>query len=307
MEKAKQAPVYLETYERGGLEERIEKLEAILNECKLCPRECGVNRNKGEKGYCKSDKQLMVSSVQPHFGEEDVLVGTYGSGTIFLTNCNLRCIYCQNYDISHLGYGQKVTEEELALSMLSLQERGCHNINFVTPTHYTPQIAKALKIAVEKGLRIPIVYNCGGYEAKSTLELLDGIVDIYMPDMKYGDVENAKKYSNAPDYFDRCKEAVKEMHRQVGDLKVDENGVAWSGLLIRHLVLPNGLAGSAEVLKFIATGISKESYVNIMLQYRHTYKAYEHKELNRGLRMSEYREAIAIAKEWGLHRGFERI
>ena len=307
MEKAKRVSVYLETYESGVLDERIEKLEAILNECKLCPRECGVNRNKGEKGYCKSDKHLMVSSVQPHFGEEDVLVGTYGSGTIFLTNCNLRCIYCQNYDISHLGYGQRMTVEELAFSMLSLQKRGCHNVNFVTPTHYTPQIVKALKIAIEKGLRIPIVYNCGGYEAKSTIELLDGIVDIYMPDIKYGDVENAKRYSNAPDYFDRCKEAVKEMHRQVGDLKVDESGIAYRGLLIRHLVLPNGIAGSAEVLKFVATEISKESYVNIMMQYRPMYKAHEYKELNRGIKMSEYREAIDIAREWGLHRGFEVV
>ncbi len=307
MEKGRRTPVYLETYERGVLDERIEKLEGILNECTLCPRACGVNRNRGEKGYCQSDKHLMVSSVQPHFGEEDVLVGLHGSGTIFLTNCNLRCIYCQNYDISHLGYGQKVTEEELAFSMLALQERGCHNINFVTPTHYTPQIVKALKIAVEKGLRIPLVYNCSGYESKSTIELLDGIVDIYMPDIKYSDAESAKKYSNAPDYFDRCKEAVKEMHRQVGDLKVDERGIAWRGLLIRHLVLPNGLAGSAEVFKFIATELSLESYVNIMLQYRPMYKAYEYRELNRGLKMSEYREAIEIALEWGLHRGFERV
>lgn len=307
MKKAKHPPIYLETYERGVLDERIELLEEILNECKLCPRACGINRNRGEKGYCKSDRHLIVSSVQAHFGEEDVLVGTHGSGTIFLTHCSLRCIYCQNYDISHLGYGQKVTEEGLALSMLGLQERGCHNINFVTPTHYTPQIVKALKIAVEKGLCIPIVYNCGGYEAKSTIELLDGIVDIYMPDIKYSDAENAKKYSNAEDYFDRCKEAIREMHRQVGDLKVDERGIAWRGLLIRHLVLPNGIAGSADVLKFIATEISHESYVNIMLQYRPMYKAYEYKELNRGIKMSEYREAIDIAKEWGLHRGFERV
>ncbi len=299
------APVYLETYERGELEERIEQLMAILNECNLCPRACGVNRNRGEKGYCKSDNQLVVSSVQPHYGEEDVLVGTYGSGTIFLTNCNLGCLYCQNYDISHLGYGQRMTEEELALSMLSLQKRGCHNINFVTPTHFTPQIVKALKIAIENGLHIPLVYNCGGYESKSTIELLDGIVDIYMPDIKYGDAEHAEKYSNAPDYFEVCKEAVKEMHRQVGDLIVDNRGIAVRGLLIRHLVLPNGLAGSAKVFEFVATELSKESYVNIMLQYRPMYKAYEYKELNRGLKMSEYKEALDSAKAWGLHRGFE--
>ncbi|MHC1600083.1 MAG: radical SAM protein [Candidatus Methanospirareceae archaeon] len=307
MEDAKYKPVYLETYERGELEDRIEQLMAILNECNLCPRACGVNRNEGEKGYCKSDNHLMVSSVQPHFGEEDVLVGTQGSGTIFLTNCNLGCLYCQNYDISHLGSGQRMTEEELALSMLRLQRIGCHNINFVTPTHFTPQIVKALKIAIENGLHIPIVYNCGGYESKSTIALLDGIVDIYMPDIKYSDEESAKKYSNAPDYFEVCKEAVKEMHRQVGDLTVDERGIAVRGLLIRHLVLPNGLAGSAKVFKFVATEISKESYVNIMLQYRPMYKAYEYKELNRGIKMSEYRTALDSAKKWGLHRGFERI
>jgi putative pyruvate formate lyase activating enzyme len=300
-------PVYIETYARGVFEQRIEKLEAILNECNLCPRECGVNRNKGETGYCNSDKHLMLSSVQPHFGEEDVLVGTHGSGTIFLTNCNLGCLYCQNYDISHQGHGHRITEAELALNMLALERRGCHNINFVTPTHYTPQIVKALRIAIEKGLYIPIVYNCGGYESRSTIELLDGIVDIYMPDIKYGDTENAKRYSNAPDYFDRCKEAVKEMHRQVGDLKVDERGIAVRGLLIRHLVLPNRLAGSAAVLKFIATEISKETYVNIMAQYRPMYKAYEYEELNRGLKTSEYREVIDITREWGLHRGFDEI
>jgi putative pyruvate formate lyase activating enzyme len=299
------APIYLETYETGELEERIEKLIDILNECTLCPRACGVNRNKGETGYCKSGIDLMVSSVQPHYGEEDVLVGTYGSGTIFLTNCNLGCIFCQNYDISHLGCGQRVSEEEFARSMLSLQRRGCHNVNFVTPTHFTPQIVKALKIAIEYGLHIPLVYNCGGYESKRTIELLEGIVDIYMPDIKYGDEESAKKYSNAPDYFAVCKEAVKEMHRQVGDLTMDEQGIAVRGLLIRHLVLPNRLAGSVEVFKFIAAELSRGSYVNIMLQYRPMCRAYEYKELNRGITLSEYREALDIAKELGLHRGFE--
>jgi putative pyruvate formate lyase activating enzyme len=299
------APVYLETYERGELEERIEQLMAILNKCTLCPRACGVNRNEGEKGYCKSDSHLMVSSVQPHFGEEDVLVGIYGSGTIFLTNCNLGCIYCQNYDISHLGQGRLMTEEELAQSMLRLQKMGCHNINFVTPTHFTPQIVKALRIAIENGLHVPLVYNCGGYESKRTIELLDGIVDIYMPDIKYSDETHAKKYSNAPDYFTVCKEAVKEMHRQVGDLTVDDREIAVRGLLIRHLVLPNGLAGSDDVFKFIATELSKNSYVNIMMQYRPMYKAYEYEELSRSVTLSEYREALSCAKKWGLHRGFE--
>jgi putative pyruvate formate lyase activating enzyme len=301
------APAYLETYETCEFKERIDKFMAILNECHLCPRACGVNRNRGETGYCKSDNHLMVSSVQPHFGEEDVLVGTHGSGTIFLTNCNLGCLYCQNYDISHLGHGQRMTEEELARNMLRLQRMGCHNINFVTPTHFTPQIVKALKIAIEDGFHVPIVYNCGGYESKSTIALLDGIVDIYMPDIKYGDEESARKYSNAPDYFAVCKEAVKEMHRQVGDLTVDERGIAVRGLLIRHLVLPNDLAGSAKVFEFIATEISEESYVNIMRQYRPMYKAYEYEELNRGLKISEYRAALDSAKKWGLHRGFEQI
>lgn len=305
MKSSMSAPVYLETYASGELDERIEKLMAILNECNLCPRACGINRNRGETGYCNSDNHLVVSSVQPHYGEEDVLVGTYGSGTIFLTNCNLGCLYCQNYDISHLGHGQKITEEELALSMINLQKRGCHNINFVTPTHYTLQIVKALKIAIENGLHIPLVYNCGGYESRSTIALLDGIVDIYMPDMKYSDAEPAERYSNAPDYFEVCKEAVKEMHRQVGDLIVDNRGIAVRGLLIRHLVLPDGLAGSAKVFEFIATELSKESYVNIMVQYRPMYKAYEYKELNRGVTMSEYKEALDSAKAWGLHRGFE--
>ena len=291
-------------YEIEGLEDKTKNLDAILNNCKLCPRECCVSRNKGETGYCNSTKDMMVSGVQPHFGEEDVLVGYHGSGTVFLTNCNLGCVYCQNYDISHLGHGQLMTETELAHSMITLQTRGCHNINFVTPTHYTPQIVKSLMIAAEEGLHIPIVYNCSGYESRSTIELLDGIVDIYMPDMKYSDAATASRYSNAPDYFDRCKEAVKEMHRQVGDLKLDGRGIAVKGLLIRHLVLPNGLAGSASVLKFIAAEISKDTYVNIMAQYRPMYRAYEYEELNRVLKMSEYREVIAIARKYGLHRGF---
>jgi putative pyruvate formate lyase activating enzyme len=299
------APVYLDTYDRGELDDRIDTLMAILDECNLCPRACGVNRNKGEKGYCKSNRHLEVSSVQPHYGEEDVLVGIYGSGTIFLSNCNLGCIYCQNYDISHLGHGQLMTEEEFARSMLKLQNMGCHNINFVTPTHFTPQIVKALKIAIENGLHVPLVYNCGGYESKRTIELLEGIVDIYMPDIKYSNAEIAGKYSNAPDYFAVCKAAVKEMHRQVGDLTVDDRGIAVRGLLIRHLVLPSGLAGSDAIFKFVATELSKESYINIMAQYRPMYEAYRYEELNRGITLGEYQEALARAKKWGLHRGFE--
>ncbi len=299
------APIYLETYESGELDERIAQLWAILHACTLCPRECGVDRIKGERGYCKSDSQLKVSSVQPHFGEEDVLVGTHGSGTIFLTNCNLGCIYCQNYDISHLGHGRAMTEEELARSMLRLQDLGCHNINFVTPTHFTPQIVKALKLAIERGLRVPLVYNCGGYESTRTLKLLDGLVDIYMPDLKYSDNEVAKRYSKARDYVEVSQAAVKEMHRQVGDLTVDERGIAVRGLLIRHLVLPHGLAGSEAIFEFIATELSRESYVNIMAQYRPMYKACEYEELSRAITLREYQEALRSARKRGLHRGFE--
>jgi putative pyruvate formate lyase activating enzyme len=284
------------------LEEKIEKLFRILESCELCPRECGVNRLEGEKGYCKSGKELIVSSYCPHFGEEDVLVGTGGSGTIFLTNCNLRCVYCQNYEISHLGQGEPVSEEKVADYMMHLQKMGCHNINFVTPTHFTPQLVKAIDVAIPKGLRLPIVWNCGGYENVKTIKLLDGIVDIYMPDIKYGSAESAKKYSNAPDYFDRCKESVKEMHRQVGDLVI-EDGVAARGLLIRHLVLPNDAAGSREILKFIAEEISKNTYVNIMDQYRPAYKAYEYDDLKRRPTSKEYEKVVDIAKELGLERG----
>lgn len=296
-------PCYLEL-ERSEFKKKISRLYDILKECTLCPRKCRVDRTKGKKGYCNSDMELIVSSVHPHYWEEEPLVGLYGSGTIFLTNCNLKCLYCQNYDISCLGQGKPTTTEELAEGMLSLQKQGCHNINLVTPTHFTPQLVETIKIAAEKGLRIPIVYNCGGYESVETIRLLEGIIDIYMPDIKYSGSVNAKKCSNAQDYFDVCKKAVKEMHRQVGDLKI-ENGIAGRGLLIRHLVLPNNIAGTEEVMKFIANEISKDSYVNIMPQYRPMYRAAEYPELSRLLKLEEYLKAKEIASRFGLHRGFE--
>lgn len=296
---------YLNLLESGELDKRIKVLYSILESCELCPRRCRINRLKGEKGYCRSGRELMVSSYGPHFGEEDVLVGVRGSGTIFLTNCNLRCIYCQNYEISHLGVGETVSEEDVARYMLNLQDRGCHNINFVTPTHFTPQLVKAIRIAGAKGLRLPIVWNCSGYENVEIIKLLDGIVDIYMPDVKYGDVEPARKYSNTPDYFEIVKVALKEMHRQVGDLKIDERGIAYRGLLIRHLVLPNDLAGSRKVLKFIAEEISRNSYVNIMSQYWPAGEAYKYKELSRRITWEEYDRVIRIAKELGLTRGIQ--
>lgn len=298
-------PAYLNLYKSNQLDKRIDELYAILQNCHLCPRECAVDRTKNKNGYCHSGIELIVSSTGPHFGEEEELVGTGGSGTIFLTNCNLGCLYCQNYEISHLGHGRIISPEELAEGMLYLQKLGCHNINLVTPTHFVPQLVKTIKIACEMGLRLPIVFNCGGYESLSTIRLLDGIIDIYMPDIKYGNSVSAEKYSNAPDYFEKCKEAVKEMHHQVGDLEIVD-GIAQRGLLIRHLVLPNNLAGSEKILKFIAEEISPDTYVNIMDQYRPMYKAERFPELNRRPTLSEHNEVIEIAKKYGLQRGFQK-
>ncbi len=297
-------PSFISLYEKGELQRRISLLRDFLKECHLCPRRCGINRLEGELGYCKAGSELMVSSAFPHFGEEPPLVGVHGSGTIFLTHCNLRCIFCQNYDISHLGRGKLITPSTMANMMIRLQEIGCHNINFVTPTHYVPQIVASLPEAIEKGLRIPIVYNCSGYESMEVIQLLDGIVDIYMPDAKYMDEKFAKRYSNAPDYPEVIKKVLKEMHRQVGDLRTNSIGIAERGLLVRHLVMPNGVASSEEVLRFIAEEISIHSYVNIMDQYRPEYKADEFLEINRRITYKEYLEAIQLAKRFRLYRGF---
>jgi putative pyruvate formate lyase activating enzyme len=246
----------------------------------------------------------MVSSAFPHFGEESPLVGYHGSGTIFLTHCSLRCIFCQNYDISHEGRGERVTPSDMAKAMKRLQEMGCHNINFVTPTHYTPQIIASLPEAIEIGLQLPIVYNCSGYESLEVIQLLDGIVDIYMPDAKYMDEKHARMYSNAPNYPEVFKKVLKEMHQQVGDLRMNSAGIAERGLLIRHLVMPNGVASSETVLKFIAEEVSVHSYVNIMAQYRPEYRALEYPDISRRIAAKEYAEAIQIAKRFHLYRGF---
>jgi putative pyruvate formate lyase activating enzyme len=283
-------------------EGRVAELYKLLESCTLCARRCKVDRTRGEKGFCRSGMELLVSSFFPHFGEEDPLRGSHGSGTVFLANCNLRCIYCQNWELSHLGQGEPMTPEELARAMLHLQRLGCHNINFVTPTHFAPQLIEAVRLAAQQGLRLPIVWNCGGYESVEALKLLEGIVDIYMPDIKYGTEPPARKYSAAPDYFEVAKAAVREMHRQVGDLVI-EGGLAVRGLLIRHLVLPNGLAGSREVLEFIAQ-LSRESYVNIMDQYHPCYKAFDYPELARRITPEEYEEVIKLAWDLGLRRGF---
>jgi putative pyruvate formate lyase activating enzyme len=289
-------------YETGNLSERVEQALAILENCCLCPHRCQVNRLKGELGKCSTGRQAIVSSFGPHFGEESPLVGNGGSGTIFFAFCNLKCCFCQNYTISHLGEGQEVRAGELASMMLSLERRGCHNINFVSPTHVVPQILEALGIAVEAGLSVPLVYNSGGYDTVDTLKLLDGIFDIYMPDMKYSDGQNAHRFSGIDDYPRINKAAVKEMHHQVGDLKIDNQGVATRGLLVRHLVLPDGLSGTAEVCRFLSREISVNTYLNVMAQYHPYFKAFGIPQLARSISREEFVEAIETARSYGLHR-----
>ncbi|MGB9716321.1 MAG: radical SAM protein [Thermodesulfovibrionales bacterium] len=283
------------------LSDKVKEAEDILKECTLCPRRCEVDRTSGEIGFCRTKDKPFVSSWGPHFGEERPLVGRYGSGTIFFGNCNLGCLFCQNYTISHLGEGLEISHEKLADIMLSLQRQGCHNINFVTPTHQMPMMLRAIKIASEKGLNIPVVYNCGGYESIHALKILDGVVDIYMPDFKYIDPDMALKYSYAKDYPEVTKTAVKEMYRQVGDLYIDK-GIALRGLLVRHLVLPEGIAGTEGVVKFIAEEVSKNTYINIMDQYHPCFKAFDHPPLNRRITDEEYEEAIRLAIKAGLKR-----
>ncbi|WP_456399556.1 radical SAM protein, partial [Persephonella sp.] len=244
-------PSYLKLYETGELRKRIEEAYALLEKCSVCPHECGVNRIKNEKGYCKTGLNPVVSSFFPHFGEEFPIRGYRGSGTVFFSYCNMRCVYCQNYEISQLGEGREYTPEEIASVMLYLQEEGCHNINWVTPSHIVPQLLKALYIAVEKGLKIPIVYNTSSYDSLNIIKLLDGIVDIYLPDIKYLNDEFGGKYSKVKNYDSTVKDVLKEMFSQVGDLKTDEKGVAYRGVLVRHLVLPNGISTSKEVLDFL--------------------------------------------------------
>lgn len=297
---------YLEAYRNGKLEEGIRRGLRWMGRCTLCPRMCKVDRLAGEKGYCRTGRKAVVASYGPHFGEESPLVGRRGSGTIFFSYCNLFCVFCQNYDISHGGEGTPIGAEDLAEIMLSLQEAGCHNINLVTPTHVVCQILEALPAAIEKGLQIPIVYNCGGYERVSALKLLDGIVDIYMPDFKFWDPQVAKELADAYDYPEQARRALKEMHRQVGDLWIDESGIARRGLLVRHLVLPEGLAGTPGILRFIAEEISPNTYVNIMDQYHPCGEAVGKPRIGRRIKRSEFREALEIAENVGLKRIDER-
>ncbi len=280
------------------IKSRAKSLRDMLKSCVICPRNCRVNRIGGEMGECRIGPDPVISSFGPHFGEEPPLVGKHGSGTIFFTGCNLHCVFCQNYEISQLRYGETVDCRRLADIMIHLQDIGCHNINLVTPTHQVPAIIEGLAIAVSMGLTIPIVYNSGGYDSVETLRLLDGIIDIYMPDMKYGDNAVGRRLSGVPDYWDRSREAVREMHRQVGDLEIGE--IAVHGLLVRHLVLPNGLAGTEKVMRFIAEEISCRTYVNIMDQYRPCYLASEDPDICRQITREEFKEAISMAVSAGL-------
>jgi putative pyruvate formate lyase activating enzyme len=295
-------PSYLFLQKNGMLSQRVEQLYAFYENCHLCPRDCRVNRTKGQIGKCQGTANVKVSSAAPHFGEEAPLVGNGGSGTIFFSNCNLRCVYCQNYAISIEGEGIEIPNRRLAETMIKLQNMGCHNINLVTPTHYLPNIVKALQMAIPMGLRIPLVYNTSGYEKLEVLQLLDGIVDIYLPDCKYMDPSQAARYSDgAYNYPYYAKIALKEMSRQVGDLEV-HRGIAVRGLIVRHLVLPNGIAGTEEFLKFVAENLSKTTYINIMRQYRPEYKAFEYPEIARRISAIEYSQALNWAKQYGLHR-----
>jgi len=271
-----------------------------LGKCTLCPRECEANRISGETGYCQIGANALLSSAGPHFGEESVLVGGGGSGTMFFSGCNLSCVFCQNYEISQEANGRKVSIEELAELMLSLQAQGCCNVNFVSPTHVVAPIAAAIELARQRGLTVPTVYNSGGYDSVSTIRKLEGLIDIYMPDMKYGDAGLASELSDAPDYTDVCFAAVKEMHRQTGDLQCC-NGLAVKGLLIRHLVLPNGAAHSEAIIDFLAQEISRNTAVNVMDQYRPCYRACAHAIVNRRPGSDEVERVRSYALEQGLH------
>ena len=294
-------PAYLRLHKNGDLKRRGDELWDIMGRCELCPRKCGANRLDGDEGFCQASSQLEVSAYHPHFGEETSLVGKGGSGTIFFTNCGLRCVFCINWEISQGGRGKSRTIEDMAEMMLKLQEIGCHNINLVTPTHYSPHILLAVDMAAGKGLRLPLVYNTCGWESLEIVKKLDGIIDIYLPDFKYSDGKMAAKYSSEADtYPETTKAALLEMQRQVGVAKPASDGLMYRGLMIRHLVMPNGVGGTKGVIEWVAENLPKDTYFNIMSQYRPMYKAYEYSDISRRITREEYDEAIRWAKEAGL-------
>lgn len=295
-------PAYARLEARGDLVERIAQAYKKLEKCDLCPHRCGANRLDGEKGFCSAPGRAVVYSHSPHFGEELPLVGRGGSGTIFFSNCNLRCVFCQNWPIAHLGRGREVDDESLADMMLNLQRRGCHNINLVTPTHVMPHILSATRIALKKGLNLPLCYNTGGYETVENIRLLDGIVDIYLPDLKFMGREESARYvvQGVGDYPEMAQQAIVEMHRQVGELVVDDRGIARRGLMVRHLVMPNHVAGTREFVDWVARNLSRDTYVNIMPQYRVEHMAFDYEEIARAITSREYVEAMEWAKKAGL-------
>lgn len=296
-------PRYLALLANGALKKKADMLMSQLEDCTICPHHCQVNRSGGQLGYCHAGSDAEISGYGPHFGEETPLVGKCGSGTLFFSHCNLGCVYCQNWDTSH-NEGKKLSPRELADIMLKLQSQGCHNINLVSPSHYIPQIIAAVLEAAEQGLNIPLVYNSGGYDKITTLQNLNGLVDIYMPDFKYGDLSVGRRLSGVDDYTDITEKAIIEMHRQVGDLRMNRQGIARQGLLIRHLVLPGGLAGTERVMKFIADEISPYSYINIMDQYHPEFKASQYPGLDRRITSAEFQEAVLIAKRASPHFRF---
>jgi putative pyruvate formate lyase activating enzyme len=294
-------PAYGRLEQAGDLAARVEQAYSIFEKCELCPRQCGVNRLKGEQGFCRAPAKVMVYAADPHFGEEISLTGRKGSGTIFFSNCSLRCVFCQNWPIAHMGYGKEIEDEKLAEMMIHLQKLGCHNINLVTPTHVMPNILNAARIAFKKGLHLPLVYNTSGYERFEIVKMLDGVVDIYLPDMKFMDADQAGKYlGGASDYPDLAKKSIMEMHRQVGVHEVDSKGMAIRGVMIRHLVMPNQVAGTEKFVQWVAQSLPKSTYVNIMPQYRVEYKAFEYPKIWRRITVEEYLEAMRWAEEHGL-------
>lgn len=282
----------------------IKKLYNLMQKCSLCPRKCGVNRLKGEIGACKTATEFKVASINLHYGEEPPISGKTGSGTIFFTNCNLSCVFCQNYPISQLGNGNFITTEELANKMIILQNKGANNINLVTPTHVYPMVAETIFIARQKGLKIPVLSNCGGYEQKEVLELMEPLIDIYMPDMKYSSNEMAKKYSKIDNYVEANRNAIKEMYRQKGTLKFDNNGIAKKGILIRHLVLPNNISGSKKTFEFVANEISIDTYMSVMAQYHTANISHTIEQLNRKVSQAEYDKVVEDFKKVGLYNGW---
>jgi len=297
-------PAYLELYRSGELQQRANEAVQSLKNCLACPRDCGVDRLAGETAVCKTGRFAVVSSSFAHMGEEDCLRGWRGSGTIFFANCNLRCVFCQNYDISQLGRGTPLPPEHLAALMLNLQAAGCHNINFVTPEHVVPQIIEALPIAAAAGLRLPIVYNTSAYDSMHSLRLLDGIADIYMPDFKFWDTDRSLRYLKAKDYPEAARRALREMHRQVGPLRLDEDGIAKRGVLVRHLIMPKDAAQTGEIMRFLANELSTDTYVNLMDQYRPTAKVSSERyaDINRPITALEYKQAQQVAQQSGLWR-----